>query len=393
MAEAARLLGLPFCALVCLATALALSLYGTPLAARAALRFGIVDLPDGALKKHRGPTPYLGGLAVYGSFIMTMALVFDFDQRVLGLLLAGTILVLLGLVDDFGVLGVAPKFLGQAFATMVLIKSDIAIHIGMLPEWANLTLTVLWVVGITNAVNIIDIMDGLASGVAVIAAAFLLIVSCVNSDISIALMTATLMGSLLGFLRYNAYPARIFLGDTGSLFVGMMLGALAMIGKYDAVNSIGWLTPLLILAVPIFDTLYVMTLRVARGLNPFKGSPDHFALRLRRAGLPVPRVVALTWILAAAMGCLALLNLAIDERFSLMLVAGVTLALGTAGVALTRLGRAPAPAGEAVPGAAPTAHAVELHMLIDAPDPDVADMQERALVRQAQRNLERWRRR
>jgi UDP-GlcNAc:undecaprenyl-phosphate GlcNAc-1-phosphate transferase len=391
MAEAARILGLPFCALVCLATSLALSLYGTPLAARAALRFGIVDLPDGSLKRHRGPTPYLGGLAVYGSFIMTMALVFDFDQRVLGLLLAGTILVLLGLVDDFGVLGVAPKFLGQAFATVVLIKSDIAIHIGMLPEWANLALTVLWVVGITNAVNIIDIMDGLASGVAVIAATFLLIVSCVNSDTSIALMTATLMGSLLGFLRYNAHPAKIFLGDTGSLFVGMMLGALAMIGKYDAVNSIGWLTPLLILAVPIFDTLYVMTLRAARGLNPFKGSPDHFALRLRRAGLPVPRVAALTWILAAAMGCLAIVNLSLEPRFSLMLVAGVALAFVAAGVSLTRLGRArPAADETALPAAG---SAVELHMLMDAPDPDVADMQERALVRQAQRNLEQWRRR
>ena len=103
-------------------------------------------------------------------------------------------------------------------------------------------------------------------------------------------MTATLMGSLLGFLRYNAYPARIFLGDTGSFFIGMMLGALAMIGKYDAVNRIGCLTPLLILAIPIFDTLLVMTLRAARGMNPFKGSPDHFALRLRRPGCRSPVV-------------------------------------------------------------------------------------------------------
>ncbi len=386
MAEAARLIGLPLAALVCLATALLLSLYGTPLAARAALRFGIVDLPDGSLKRHRGPVPYLGGLAVYGSFILTMALVFDFDQRVLGLLLAGTILVLLGLVDDFGVLGVGPKFLGQAFATVVLIKSGIAIQIGMLPEWANLALTALWIVGITNALNIIDIMDGLAAGVAVIAAAFMLIISCVNSDTSIALMTATLIGSLLGFLRYNVHPAQIFLGDTGSLFVGMMLGALAMIGKYDAVNSVGWLTPLLILAVPIFDTLFVMTLRAARRSNPFKGSPDHFALRLRRAGLPAPRVVMLTWILASAMGCLGMFNVAVEATMSLMLVAGAAGALVICGAALLRLPEAPAPEprGDAEP---------DLHVMFESADPDVADMHERAMVRQAQRNLERWRRR
>src|SRR5262245_26915279 len=203
------------------------------------------------------------------------------------MLLAGTILVLLGLIDDFGVLGVAPKFLGQGFATLVLIKSDIAIHIAELPDWADLLLTVLWLVGMTNAFNIIDIMDGLASGTALIAAAFLLVVAFLNGLAPIVLMTATLMGSLLGFLRYNAHPARVFMGDTGSLFIGMMLGALAMIGKYDRQNPIGYFSPLLILAVPIFDTAYVMTLRVLKGKSPFQGSPDHFALRLRRLGLPV----------------------------------------------------------------------------------------------------------
>ena len=220
---------LPLEALFCFATALVFSLYGTPVAARAAVRFGIVDVPDGTLKTHRGPVPYLGGLAVYVSFVLTMALVFDFDQRVLGLLLAGTILVLLGLIDDFGVLGVWPKFLGQGFATLVLIKSDIAIHIGSLPGWANMALTVIWIVGATNAFNIIDIMDGLASGIALIASAFLLVVAFLNGHESIALMTATLMGSLLGFLRFNAHPARIFMGDTGSMFLGFALASLACI--------------------------------------------------------------------------------------------------------------------------------------------------------------------
>ncbi|HEY3175605.1 MAG TPA: MraY family glycosyltransferase [Candidatus Polarisedimenticolia bacterium] len=367
---------LPLEALLCFATALVFSLYGTPVAARAAVRFGIVDVPDGSLKHHRGPIPYLGGLALYVSFILTMALVFDFDQRVLGLLLAGTILVLLGLIDDFGVLGVWPKFLGQGFATLVLIKSDIAIHIGVLPGWANLALTVLWIVGMTNAFNIIDIMDGLASGTALIAAACLLVVATLNGQTPIVMMTATLMGSLLGFLKYNAHPARIFMGDTGSLFLGMMLGSLAMIGKYDRYNEIGYLSPLLILAVPLFDTVYVMTLRLARFKNPFKGSPDHFALRLRRTGMPVRLVVFLSWGAGAALGALAILNLYLDATLSAFLVGGVVIFLVMAGLALSRI---PVHAAAAPAGGATT-------VTLEEPLPDPA-------VEAARRNLLHWRRR
>jgi len=356
------LIPLPLAALFCFLVAMSLSLYGTPIAARAALRFGVVDRPDGGLKTHRAPVPYLGGLALYVSFVLTMALVFDFGQRALGLLLAATILVLLGLIDDFGVLGVWPKFLGQGFATLVLIKSDIAIHIGVLPEWANLTLTVFWIVGMTNAFNIIDIMDGLACGTALIAAAFLLAVAILNGQAPIVLMTATLMGSLAGFLKFNAHPARIFMGDTGSLFIGMMLGALAMVGKYDEVNAIGYLSPLLILAVPIFDTLYVMTLRAASGRSPFAGSPDHFALRLRRLGLPVPAVVGIAWALGAGLGALGLLNLYLEQRASTLLVAGAGLALVMFGAALSRVETPP------------------------------VDASEGAAVRQARLNLAHWRR-
>ncbi|MGH9866845.1 MAG: MraY family glycosyltransferase [Candidatus Polarisedimenticolia bacterium] len=320
--------------LCCFLTALAMSLYGTPLAARAAMLFGIVDRPDGALKKHRGAVPYLGGLAVFGSFLLTMALVFDLDRRVLGMLLAGTLLVLLGLMDDFGALGVRAKFLGQGLATLVLIKSGITIQIGALPDWANMVLTVGWLLGMTNALNIIDIMDGLASGTAVVACVMLLAVAWLNGQAPIVLMTATLIGSLLGFLYYNRHPARIFLGDTGSLFVGQMLGALAMIGKYDAFNTIGYLSPLLILAVPIFDTLFVMAVRVARGRNPFKGSPDHFALRLRRWGMSVRGVNRLTWAAGAVLGALGLVNLYLEASASLLLLAGVGVLLSIAGSVL-----------------------------------------------------------
>lgn len=367
---------LPLVALSCFMTALLFSLYGTPVAARAAMRFGIVDRPDGSLKVHRRPVPYLGGLAVYVAFILTMALVFEFDRRVLGLLLGGTILVLLGLIDDFGVLGVWPKFLGQGFATVVLIKSDIAIHIASLPPWMNLSLTVIWIVGLTNAFNIIDIMDGLASGTALVAASFLLVIAYANGQTPIVLMTATLMGSLLGFLRYNRHPARIFMGDTGSLFLGMMMGSLAMVGKYDRVNEIGYLTPLLILAVPIFDTVYVMSLRLMRGTNPFRGSPDHFALRLKRAGMPVPVVVSLTWGAGVLLGCLGMINLLLDASRSILLVGAVGAALVILAFALSRLREATA-AGVEIRAAEPDPRVQVERAAAGAPRGDVASMRQR----------------
>ena len=378
----AGLIPLPLAALCCFATALALSLWGTPLAGRAAMRFGIVDIPDGRLKRHRGPIPYLGGLAVFGAFLLTMALVFDFERRVLGLLLAGTLLVLLGLMDDFGALGVRAKFLGQGLATLVLIKSGITIQIAALPEWANAILTVLWLIGMTNALNIIDIMDGLASGTALVASLFLLAVAWLNGQAGIVLMTATLTGSLAGFLHYNRQPARIFLGDTGSLFVGMMLGALAMIGKYDAVNPIGYLTPLLILAVPLFDTLYVMTLRVLHGHNPFRGSPDHFPLRLARCGLGVRSVVRIVWLTGAVTGGLGILNLYLGEMPSVLLVAFVALLLSVGGAALALV--------PAAGGVRPDAADRGLHVLSS----DLAEVAaEEAAVRAARVQLAGWRRR
>ncbi|HXI02195.1 MAG TPA: MraY family glycosyltransferase [Candidatus Saccharimonadales bacterium] len=314
-----------------------LALYGTPVAARAAIDFNIVDRPDGALKKHRGPVPYLGGLAIYAAFLLALGLVFEFDRRVLGILLAGTIVVLLGLIDDFGVLGVGPKFAGQIVAAWVLVKSDIAIHIALLPAWLSTPLTILWIVGMANAFNIIDVMDGLSAGTALIASLFLLVISVLNGEPAIVVLTAVLTGALLGFLRYNYHPARIFMGDCGSLFIGMTLAALAMIGKYDRYNSVGYLSPLLILAIPIFDTAFVTIVRLSRSRSPFRGSPDHFAIRLRAAGFSVRGAVNLTYLSGAVLGGLALFNLFLSEDQSLFLVGGAVMTMVIVAVGLARV--------------------------------------------------------
>jgi UDP-GlcNAc:undecaprenyl-phosphate GlcNAc-1-phosphate transferase len=317
--------------------AFALSLSGVPLARRAALKSGIVDSPDGRLKHQQEPVPYLGGLAVYLSFLVSLAFTFEFRHDVLGIVLGGTLIVMVGLIDDFGVMTPRTKLAGQLLAVFVLIKSGIRIEIASLPDWLDVTLTVFWMVGIINAFNLLDIMDGLSAGVGLISAAFLCSVAVLHGDQTIAFMLAALIGSLLGFLRYNWRPASIYMGDAGAMFIGLMLGALSMIGKYTEGHSVSLLTPVLILGMPIFDTLFVMYIRFLRGLPVFLGSPDHIAIRLRHWGLSVTQVVLVSYLGAALLGGVGLLVMAVPQDLALMLSGLTVTCLGLAAVALTRL--------------------------------------------------------
>jgi len=333
---------------------LLLSLYGVPMARQAALAFNVVDRPDGRLKFQAEPVPYFGGLAVYLAFLISLALTFEFRQEVLGLVLAGTLMVMVGLIDDFGVLKPWPKLVGQLIAVFVLIRSGIRIEIAALPDWLAIALTVFWMIGVINAVNIIDVMDGLAGGVSLVACFWLFVVAVINQDMMIAVMLAALAGSLIGFLRFNFHPARIYLGDSGSLFIGLMLGALAMIGKYTAVNPVALLAPVFVLGVPIFDTLFVMYIRKLRRLPVFLGSPDHFALRLRRWALPVPQVAALSYAVSFALGAVGVGMMFAQTDLALGLVAGTILMGIVAALWLKRIDMSE-PAAEACRGESPPA--------------------------------------
>jgi UDP-GlcNAc:undecaprenyl-phosphate GlcNAc-1-phosphate transferase len=288
---------------------------------KAALQYGIMDKPDGNLKNHGNPVAYLGGLAVYLSFLVSLALTFNFDQQVLGLLLAGTIIVVLGLIDDFGVLSPAVKLCGQSIAVLVLIRAGISIKLGFLPWYISFPISYFWLIGITNAFNIIDVMDGLSSGVAFIASLILFVIGVLNNSMVIAIMAVSLGGSLLGFLRYNFEPAKIYLGDTGSMFIGMMMGALAMIGNYTENNTVACLAPVLILGIPIFDTLFVMYIRYRRGMSIIAGSPDHFALRLRKWRLSTKQTVVISYGISALLGCVALSMMFLGSLEAVLIIA------------------------------------------------------------------------
>ncbi len=281
--------------------------WATPLARNAALRYNIVDRPDRRLKDHHDAVPYLGGIVVYISFLLTLSFTFGFNEKILGITLAGSVLVIVGLFDDMRAVTPEVKFLGQLIAILVLIKSGIRLELVALPDWLNVPLTVLWIAGIINAINIIDIMDGLAVGVAFCASTIFFIVAVFNGHHIIAVVTLALAGSLLGLLRYNFEPAEIYLGDTGSMFIGLMLGSLSMIGSYTTHNPVGFIAPILILGVPIFDMAFVMFLRHQKGISMFLGSKDHFALRCLKAGYTIRQIAIMSYAATLLLGGLAIL--------------------------------------------------------------------------------------
>jgi len=314
-----------------------LSAWLTPRMREAALRFGIVDRPDGRLKQHREPVPYLGGLAIYLSFLLALSATFSFGEEILGLLLAGSIVVLLGLIDDLGQLGPWTKLGGELIAILVLIKSGIYIKLAFLPPEFAIPLTIVWLLAVTNAFNLIDIMDGLSAGTAVVAAVALFAVAEWNGRTMAATVLAALAGSCLGFLRYNLHPARIYMGDAGSLFVGLMLGALAMINAYTEHNRVAALAPALILGVPLFDMLFVMYIRWRRGLPVMLGSPDHVALRLRKWRLSVRQTVVLSYGVTAVLGAGAVAMSLVSTTAALWILAAVVFSGLVAALCLNRI--------------------------------------------------------
>jgi len=301
----------------------AFSYYLTPRFMDLASRFGLVDRPDGRLKFQKEPVPYLGGLAVFFAFLLTLAITYEFSPEVTGILLAGTVIVILGLLDDFGALSPWQKLLGQAVATAVLIKSGIYIKLTIIPIYVAIPLTFLWMIAIINAVNIIDIMDGLSPGTALIASLTLFAVALLNDRLPVAIMTLALAGSLAGFLPFNFHPARVYLGDTGSMFLGLMLGSLGLEGSYTNGSLLGALAPIAILAIPIFDTALVMWVRWRKGLSPFLGSPDHYALVLKRAGFPIRKIVLGTYLVGIILGILGLFLMRVNFQTALLIIGSV----------------------------------------------------------------------
>lgn len=315
-----------------------LTLYGTPLAQRVAFRYGLLDQPDGKLKKHAQPVPYMGGVIVYFSFISPISLAFAFNQQLLGILFASSILLLVGLFDDFKALTPGIKFLFQVVVTYILLKSGIVIDLIFFPHWLDLGLSFLWILTVINALNIIDIMDGLAASIGVLSTLTIFIISLYTGDFLISILAISLAATLLAFLKFNWEPARIYLGDAGSMILGLIIGSLTMMVSYTRINKLAFVSSLYILGIPLFDLAYVSILRIIKGKMPFWGSPDHFALRLRKKNKwssrqTVSAIVGLQLFLSGAV----IVNFFSTPKITLLISIGFAVFFLVLGVILARV--------------------------------------------------------
>jgi len=324
--------------------ALLLATLLTPLAMRVATRLGVIDRPDKGLKRHRAPTPYLGGAAIFLAAMITVVgakfLESGSPRGVVGMLAGATVVFLLGLYDDFSPLSPKLKLVFQAAAAAIPIYFGVHIKFIANPLGA-VGLTLFWLVGVTNAFNLLDIKDGLCGGVAVVAAGWFWFIAEQNGRMNDALTAAALMGAGLGFLRYNAPPARVFMGDAGSLFLGFILASVAIGQGYSMNANLGVIAPLLILGVPIFETLFVMAVRWQQHKPVLMGSPDHIVLRLIRMGRTPERAVGLLVATGAVLGALAWAVSSVNWERALLIagavgVAALLSAIRLASVDMTR---------------------------------------------------------
>lgn len=306
----------------------AVSVVLTPLAIRAALRLGVLDRP-GEHKSHATPTPYLGGVAIVlaVTFAIVAAAVVRGETvatltQLLGILAVALTMSLTGLVDDLRGLPVVLRFGLQFGAALALWTLDVRVALtGEL--LVDLPLTVVWTVGITNAMNLLDNMDGLSASTATIASLWFGAIALVNGQFLVSALAFAVAGAAAGFLRDNRPPARIYMGDAGSLFLGTMLAALGMLLAIERGPLVTAAVPVLILTVPVLDTALVTVARIRHGISPFQGGRDHTSHRLVRVGLPVPIAVGLIAMASLAHGWVALLVFRID-RLSAVLLLGLT---------------------------------------------------------------------
>jgi UDP-GlcNAc:undecaprenyl-phosphate GlcNAc-1-phosphate transferase len=288
------------------ASALLLAISATPGTRWLALKLGIMDQPA-ARKVHTTPIPRFGGIAMYGAVVIALVVFrgrYGFNQLI-SILLGATWVSLLGAWDDRWGLRPMLKFVGQVVGAVILIVAGVQVQ--FLPSEAlNWAVTVVWVVGLTNALNFLDNMDGLSGGIAAIASAFFLLMALQNGQYLVGVLSAALLGASVGFLVYNFNPASIFMGDTGSLFLGFMLAAVGIKLRFpENTDSITWMVPVIVLGVPIFDTTLVVFSRLRRGLHPATPGKDHTSHRLVRMGFTQREAVMLLYLVGGMLGMVA----------------------------------------------------------------------------------------
>ncbi len=296
-----------------LAAAALISLVSTPVVRSLAFRIGAVDVPRDGRRMHDHPIPRMGGLAIFFGFLFSVLLFLPLTQQLRSMLLGSVIIVILGIFDDIYALSAKLKFCVQIFAALVAVmggnrivflsnlnifSSELYWDLG----WLSYPITILWIVGITNAVNLIDGLDGLACGVSTISSMTLLVIALNVAEPDVAVLTAALAGACIGFLPYNLNPARIFMGDTGSTFLGYILAVVSIQGLFKFYTIISFAAPFLMLGLPIFDTCFAILRRVSHGQSPMAPDRGHIHHRLIDMGFSQKQAVAMLYVISAILG-------------------------------------------------------------------------------------------
>ena len=293
--------------------ALIVALILTPVVKSLAQKVGAVDVPKDNRRMHDHPIPRMGGLAIFFGFMASTLFFVEMTPQIRGMLLGAVIIVVLGIFDDIYALKASFKFVIQIVAALVAVMSGNVIEIISNPNvfssnlywdlgWLAYPATVIWIVAITNAVNLIDGLDGLACGVSTISSMTLLVIAMSVGEVPIALMVAALCGGCLGFLPYNLNPAKIFMGDTGSTFLGFVLAVISVQGLFKLYTIISFVVPFLMLGLPIFDTCFAFIRRIAHGQSPMHADRSHVHHRLIDMGFSQKQAVAVLYIISAILG-------------------------------------------------------------------------------------------
>lgn len=286
----------------------------TPLIKRFAIQVGAVDAPD-ARKVHSGLVPRLGGLAIFIGYIISLLYSVEVDTQIQLLALGTTILVGIGIWDDIKQIGPKTKLVGQIAAAAVVVLGGVNIaylsnpwgDLIILPAWFSIPFTIFWIVAFTNMVNLIDGLDGLAAGISLIACTTIFAVAVMTGQVETATITIALAGAILAFLKYNFNPAKIFMGDTGSMLLGYTLGVISVIGLVKTAATIALVVPVVALGVPILDTAFAIIRRYMNDRPVFKPDKGHLHHRLLAMGLNQKQAVLLMYAVTAYFGVLAMI--------------------------------------------------------------------------------------
>ncbi|MGM9639673.1 MAG: MraY family glycosyltransferase [Butyricicoccaceae bacterium] len=296
------------------ATALFIAFALTPVVKSFAFKIGAIDVPKDDRRMHKTPIPRVGGLAIYLGFLVSILIFGEINADMKSILLGSVIIVLLGVIDDVVALSPKVKFVGQIAAALLPILSDVRIAVLTNPfiegeyfhlGWLSYPITLLWIVGLTNAVNFIDGLDGLACGVSSIASLTVFTIALLFSEPHVAVAMAAVAGACFGFLPYNMNPAKIFMGDTGSMFLGYILATMSIRGLFKLYTIISFIVPFIILGLPIFDTGFAIVRRLLKGQSPLQADRGHIHHRLVDMGFDQKQSVAILYAVSIVLGLAA----------------------------------------------------------------------------------------